>query len=152
MLQSLLRVLVSAGLVGGLMIGALQVDSDWLDELSELGNLPQQVGYLYHQNRFGEKLQEKSDETLKRILAKNRIARDVVAGRVDLRAAVASFVEVSKDASYDWDHYKQSCPHWSAQRRCAQYVIDLVAGLLIDGHRDPTALVLALTEQADACR
>jgi hypothetical protein len=152
MLQSLLRVLVSAGLVGGLMIGALQIDSDWLDELNELGNLPQQVAYLYRQNRYGEKLQATSDETFKRIRAKDRIAREVLAGRLDLRAAVASFVEVSKDATYDWDHYQPSRPDWSAQRRCAQYVIDLVEGLLIQAHRDPTPVVSALTEEADACR
>ena len=42
MLQSVLRVFVSAGLVGGLMIGALQLDSDCFSELGEVGNLPQQ--------------------------------------------------------------------------------------------------------------
>jgi hypothetical protein len=153
MITSLLRVLVSLSLIAGLMIVGLNQDRDWIANFGDLGRLGYDFENLRRQRDRGEDLEVLSRATADRMGLKDKIAREVLAGRLRLRSAAARFRVLCDGVAYVWDHYKQTHPAWSEERRCCQYVIDSAAALLRDdANSDALEIIGDLTKQADECK
>jgi hypothetical protein len=75
---------------------------------------------------------------------KERLGRDVLAGRLTLRQAAARFWEAAKAVDYPWDHYADSHPEWPREVRCGHYLIDQIIPILEDEGKDATPTVAKL--------
>jgi hypothetical protein len=118
------RMLVNVAILGGVMIGMLQLDQDSLGVISrELQHAPTCYMELRSEKEKAQVLEVVSRDVLNSIEGKKQIAGEVAAGRMTLRQAVVRFAEVAKGCPYDWDHHAEDHPEWSQNVRYAQYVI-----------------------------
>jgi hypothetical protein len=138
-------------LLGGLTFLALQLDVGQVVDGCDSVNFPRHLLTLNHECDRTEHLDAKDQAILRSMEAKEQIARDVLAGRLSLRAAAAQFRVVAQTVTYDWDLYRFSQPTWSEERRCCQYVIDSVVELLFLENQEPTEAVRKLTKEAEEC-
>jgi hypothetical protein len=124
------RITASVVIAGSLTLAAFQADWDWAtDVLLDTYHLPA----FYGRERVRQATLAQQHEVMQRRLARKRqIAVEVLGGRLSLQAAADQFWEISKDAPYPWDIYKEIYPDWSRQARCAHYVIDDIEGMLAE--------------------
>ena len=147
-----MRVVLSLSVIGGLTALALQLDADCGAELCDCFQVPQYLQVLQRENNRTGMLEVDGQTILQVMANKEEIAREVLAGRLKLRDAAARLRDVGQAVSYDWDHYRWTEPNWSEERRCCQYVIDHIRGILLDQNQDPAATVRVLELEADECR
>jgi hypothetical protein len=135
------RILVSVAIIGGLMIGMLQLD---------LEHAPTCCMELRSEHERAQALDVLGRQVRNSIEAKKQIACDVAAGRMTLRQAVVQFAEVARGYPYDWDHHALDHPEWSPSVRCAQYVIYDVETVLYGKVQDSAEIVARLEAEKNA--
>jgi hypothetical protein len=148
MMEAVLRVIVCLALVVALTAGAAQVNPETLtDYVHEVYNLPVNFVRTQYAKKQGVELAAQREAIRDRIEQKDRIARDVVEGRLALREAADRFYEVSKGAPYVWDLYKEKHPEWPLEVRCAHLVIDEVEVILRDKQQESSSVIEPLREE-----
>jgi phage FluMu protein gp41 len=152
MLGSLMRLVVSLGLIGGLTVLALQVDVGRVADGCDLFNVPKSLQTISQEGKRGQSLDAQDQVILRRMQTQDQIAKEVLAGRLSLNEAAAQFRVLANDAPYDWDHYRPTHPTWSLERRCCQYVIDHIKGLVMGQEQKYAVRMRELTKEAEECR
>jgi hypothetical protein len=150
-MEAAVRIGVSLAVVIGVSLGALHVDRKWLGaRVGDLWSLPTQFVKARQAEEQGDSIKLQHEILRERVERKKEIARAVFTGHLSLSAAAEQFFQVSKDATYDWDSYRDTHPHRSLRARCAMLVIDDVRQLSIDEEKDPGAITSALRREVAA--
>jgi hypothetical protein len=149
-MESAVRVGMSLVVISSIMMGALRVEQRWIKGLAgDLWDLPGEWMRARQQDKETEKIDAESRAMKERLARKKQIAEAVARGELSLHVAAEQFLEVAKNARYDWDKYRETHARLSLRARCALLVIDEVEMLPWVQDRNPTTLTASLRRQVE---